>query len=89
MNKLYQEGKFTTLGLSNFTSYEVAEVATLCKERGWVRPRVYQAMYNAITRAIEKELVHACRRHGLDIVVYNPLGMVPIRHILSVCWLGN
>lgn len=30
-------------------------------------------MYNCITRGIETELVHACRRYGLDIVVYNPL----------------
>lgn len=30
-------------------------------------------MYNAITRSIEPELVAACRRYGLDIVVYNPL----------------
>ena len=30
-------------------------------------------MYNAITRGIEPELVPACRRFGLDIVVYNPI----------------
>lgn len=30
-------------------------------------------MYNAITRSIEAELIPACRRYGLDIVIYNPL----------------
>lgn len=30
-------------------------------------------MYNAITRSIESELIPACRRYGLDIVVYNPI----------------
>jgi len=30
-------------------------------------------MYNAITRSIERELIPACRRYGLDIVVYNPI----------------
>jgi aflatoxin B1 aldehyde reductase len=30
-------------------------------------------MYNAITRSIETELIPACRRYGLDIVVYNPI----------------
>lgn len=30
-------------------------------------------MYNAITRSIEAELIPACRRYGLSIVVYNPL----------------
>lgn len=44
-----------------------------CKYNGWVRPTVYQGMYNCITRGIEAELFAACRRYGLDIVVYNPL----------------
>ncbi|OQE14471.1 hypothetical protein PENSTE_c035G05615 [Penicillium steckii] len=73
VNELHKEGKFVQLGLSNFTAFEVAEVVTLCAERGWVRPTIFQAMYNAITRNIEVELVHACRRYGLDIVIYNPL----------------
>lgn len=30
-------------------------------------------MYNVITRNIESELFVACRRYGLDIVVYNPI----------------
>ncbi|KAE8352717.1 NADP-dependent oxidoreductase domain-containing protein [Aspergillus coremiiformis] len=73
VNKLHKEGKFVQLGLSNFTAYEVAEIVTLCAERGWVRPTIYQAMYNAITRLIETELIHACKRYGIDIVAYNPL----------------
>ncbi|KAJ5135437.1 Drug/metabolite transporter [Penicillium bovifimosum] len=73
VNQLHKEGKFVQLGLSNYTAFEVAEICVLCAERGWVRPTIYQAMYNAITRNIETELVHACRRYGLDIVIYNPL----------------
>jgi aflatoxin B1 aldehyde reductase len=30
-------------------------------------------MYNAIQRNIETELIPACRRYGLDLVVYNPI----------------
>ncbi|OQD82092.1 hypothetical protein PENANT_c023G04279 [Penicillium antarcticum] len=73
VNQLHKEGKFVQLGLSNFTSFEVAEICTLCAANGWVRPTIYQAMYNAITRNIETELVPACHRYGLDIVTYNPL----------------
>lgn len=51
----------------------MAEIVLTCKYNGWVRPTVYQAMYNCITRSIEPELVPACRRYGLDIVVYNPI----------------
>lgn len=34
---------------------------------------IFYSMYNAITRSIEAELIPACRRYGLDIVIYNPL----------------
>jgi len=29
--------------------------------------------YNAITRSLDAELIPACRRYGLDVVVYNPI----------------
>ncbi|KAH6838331.1 NADP-dependent oxidoreductase domain-containing protein [Chaetomium sp. MPI-CAGE-AT-0009] len=73
INELHKAGKFVRFGVSNFTAYELAEVVMTCTHNGWVRPTVYQAMYNAITRSIEAELVPACRRYGLDLVVYNPL----------------
>ncbi|KAI9889481.1 MAG: Aflatoxin B1 aldehyde reductase member 2 [Vezdaea aestivalis] len=73
VNELHQQQKFLRLGLSNFTAFEVAEIVMTCREKGWVRPTIYQGMYNAITRNIESELIVACRRYGLDIVVYNPL----------------
>lgn len=44
-----------------------------CKYNNWVRPTIYQGMYNAITRSIEAELIPACKRYGLDIVIYNPI----------------
>ncbi|KAI9729482.1 MAG: Aflatoxin B1 aldehyde reductase member 2 [Cirrosporium novae-zelandiae] len=72
-NKLHKEGKFVRLGLSNFTAFEVAEIVITCKERGWVRPTIYQGMYNAITRNVEAELLPACKRYGLEFVAYNPL----------------
>lgn len=50
VNKLHKEGKFVQLGLSNYTAFEVAEIVTICNERGWVRPTIYQAMYNAISK---------------------------------------
>lgn len=72
-NDLFIEGKFKTLGLSNYAAWEVAELCTIADQKGWVKPRVYQAMYNCLTRAIEEELVPCCRKYGLDILVYNPL----------------
>ena len=51
VNEMHKEGKFVQLGLSNFTAYEVAEVVITCKEKGWVRPTIYQGMYNAISQS--------------------------------------
>lgn len=73
MDKLHKAGKFVRLGVSNFTAFEVAEIVMTCKYNGWVRPTVYQGCYNVLMRTIEPELVTACRRYGLDIVVYNPI----------------
>jgi aflatoxin B1 aldehyde reductase len=36
-HKMFKEGKFVKLGLSNFTAYEVAEVVMTCRQHGWVR----------------------------------------------------
>ncbi|EOO04195.1 putative aflatoxin b1 aldehyde reductase member 2 protein [Phaeoacremonium minimum UCRPA7] len=73
LDKLHKAGKFVRLGLSNFTAFEVAEIVLTCKYNGWVRPSIYQGMYNCITRSIEAELIPACRRYGLDVVIYNPI----------------
>lgn len=56
-DKLFKEGKFVQLGLSNYAAWEVAEIWNIANERGWVKPTIYQAMYNAITRDLELELV--------------------------------
>jgi aflatoxin B1 aldehyde reductase len=72
-DELFKEGKFVTLGLSNFAAWEVAECWNIANENGWVKPRIYQAMYNAITRDLETELIPACRKYGLDLVIYNPV----------------
>ncbi|EGN92453.1 hypothetical protein SERLA73DRAFT_191099 [Serpula lacrymans var. lacrymans S7.3] len=73
INKIYQEGKFEIFGLSNYTSWEVAEIVGICKANGWVQPKIYQVMYNAITREMDAELLPCCRKFGIRMVIYNPL----------------
>ncbi|KAG8911727.1 hypothetical protein FRC00_005935, partial [Tulasnella sp. 408] len=60
-------------GLSNYAAWEVAEIVGICEKYGYVRPRIYQAMYNPITRAIEAELIPCLRKFGIRLVIYNPL----------------
>ncbi|CCG82151.1 putative Aflatoxin B1-aldehyde reductase [Taphrina deformans PYCC 5710] len=73
VDELYRAGKFRTFAISNYCAWQIAEISILCRERGWVRPTLAQYMYNAITRSIEAEVIPACRKYGLDLVVYNPL----------------
>ncbi|KAK3322627.1 putative aflatoxin B1-aldehyde reductase GliO-like protein [Apodospora peruviana] len=72
VNALYTAGKFRQFGLSNFTAFEVAEIVTTCAHHGWVKPTILQAPYNIATRGIEAQLIPACRRYGLDVVVFSP-----------------
>ncbi|KAF8758302.1 Aldo kereductase [Rhizoctonia solani] len=73
VDKMHKEGLFEIFGLSNYASWEVAEIVGICKTKGYVQPKIYQAMYNAVTRAIEPELVPCLRKFGMRLVVYNPL----------------
>ncbi|KAM5343995.1 hypothetical protein ACJ41O_012532 [Fusarium nematophilum] len=73
VDKMYREGKFKQLGLSNYAAWEVAEMVGICERRGFVKPTIYQGMYNAITRSLEAELVPCLRKFGLSLVIYNPL----------------
>ncbi|XP_060766457.1 aflatoxin B1 aldehyde reductase member 2-like isoform X2 [Neoarius graeffei] len=72
-NELYKEGKFKEFGLSNYASWEVAEIHSICKHNSWVLPTVYQGMYNAITRQVETELLPCLRHFGMRFYAYNPL----------------
>lgn len=71
--KLYKQGKFRELGLSNYASWQAADIWHLCRQNGWVNPAVYQGMYNAITRDVERELFPAIRNFGIRFYAYNPL----------------
>lgn len=71
--RLHDQGKIRTLGLSNYPVDEVHRVLRLCRANGWLAPTVYQGMYNALTRAVETELLPALRQEGLGFLAYNPL----------------
>ncbi|GJE95560.1 aldo/keto reductase [Phanerochaete sordida] len=74
VNDLFNESKFKRFGLSNFMSWEVAELVEICKANGYVRPTVYQGLYNAMNRNVEPELFPCLRKYGLSFYGFNPLG---------------
>ncbi|ETW75439.1 hypothetical protein HETIRDRAFT_120225 [Heterobasidion irregulare TC 32-1] len=55
LDELHKEGLFEHFGLSNYLSFEVAEIATICRLKGYVMPTVYQGVYNYLDRTAEPE----------------------------------
>lgn len=73
VHELHKKGHFRELGLSNFSVEQVAEIVKICESKGFIKPTVYQGMYNMLTRAIEPELIPFLREHKIRFYVYNPL----------------
>lgn len=71
--QLYDEGKFFELGLSNFPAWLVAEVFHICKEHRWMLPKVYEGLYNPLSRFAEQELDQALDYYGMRFNAFNPL----------------
>lgn len=74
VNDLHKEGYFDRFGISNYMSWEVAEMVTICRQNGWIQPTVYQGLYNVIHRSVETELFPCLRKFGISFYAYNPLG---------------
>lgn len=73
VQSLYKEGKFRRWGISNFMAWEVASICEICDRHGWVKPSVYQGVYNALYRTIEHELLPCLRKYGIAFYAFNPL----------------
>jgi len=73
VNEAYKNGKFQEFGLSNYQAWEVAFIHAKCRENNFPLPTVYQGMYNAITREVERELFPCLRAHNIRFYAYNPL----------------
>lgn len=72
-SELYSRGKFKRLGLSNFPAWMVADVWHICDRNGWVKPTVYEGIYNPLTRKAETELNACLNYFGMCFYAYNPL----------------
>ena len=78
VNELYKEGKFKRFGISNYMSWEVAEIVGICRANGWVQPTVYQGIYNAVQRKVEPELFPCLRKYGIAFYEFNPRASLPL-----------
>ncbi|KAH7912782.1 NADP-dependent oxidoreductase domain-containing protein [Hygrophoropsis aurantiaca] len=73
VNDLYLEGYFEEFGLSNYNSWEVAQIVCIAQANGWIKPTVYQGLYNAVERNVEVELIPCLRTFGIRFYAYSPL----------------
>jgi aryl-alcohol dehydrogenase-like predicted oxidoreductase len=73
MAQLIASGKVNYFGVSNFRAWRVARMVETCRAAGVPAPIVCQPPYNAMTRAIETELLPCCAHYGVGVVAYSPL----------------
>ena len=73
MAEMHEQGKFSELGLSNFPAWMVADAWNICDRHGWVRPTVYEGVYNPLTRKAEIELNDCLNNYGMRFYAYNPM----------------
>jgi diketogulonate reductase-like aldo/keto reductase len=68
---LRAEGRLRRWGVSNF---QVSDMEDLYRIRDGERCATNQVKYNLQDRAIERDLLPWCERHGVPIMAYSPLG---------------
>ncbi|KAK7204704.1 Aldo/keto reductase [Myxozyma melibiosi] len=75
MNDLYLAGKFERFGLSNFKASEVEIFVKMAQENGWIKPTVYQGIYNMFSRLNEQELFPVLHQHKINFFAFSPLAV--------------
>lgn len=73
MDELVKAGKVRYPAVSNYASWQVAEIHCISQKNGYLPPFISQPMYNLLARAIEDEYLPFCKRYGVAVVPYNPL----------------
>lgn len=71
---VFQAGKFKTLGLANYKAPQIEAWMRVCDEFGFVRPTVYQGLYNPLSRRLESDgRLEVLRKYAMVIYPYSPL----------------
>lgn len=73
MADLLRAGKIRAVGISNYASWQMLEIRTLCEGLGVAKPAIAQMIYNVLIRQIEIEYLEFAERYGVHTTVYNPL----------------
>ncbi len=71
---LVRAGKIHSIGWSNVTGWQLAQIITEARHNGFIAPSVVQPQYNLLDRGIEVEVLPCCMDHGISTVPWSPLG---------------
>jgi NDP-hexose C3-ketoreductase / dTDP-4-oxo-2-deoxy-alpha-D-pentos-2-ene 2,3-reductase len=73
MEQLVREGKIIYVGSSNFAGWQIATANQTAAERHFLGLVSEQSIYSLQNRAIELEVIPACRAYGLGLLPWSPL----------------
>lgn len=72
-NALVQQGKVVYVGSSNFAGWDIATACQEADRRGQTGLVSEQSIYHLDNRAVELEVIPACRHYGLGLIPWSPL----------------
>jgi len=75
LTDLIRVGKVRAIGASTFPASEIVEAQWIAERRGLARFRAEQPPYSILNRGIEREVLPACQRYGIGVLVWSPLAM--------------
>jgi aryl-alcohol dehydrogenase-like predicted oxidoreductase len=73
LTDLMRAGKVRAIGSSTFPVSEIVEAQWVAERRGLARFRTEQPPYSIFDRGIEYDMLPACERYGIGVLVWSPL----------------
>ncbi len=73
MDRLYQQGKITYVGSSNFPGWGIAQANERAMNQQRLGLVAEQGLYNLLERRAELEVIPACEAYGLGLIPWSPL----------------
>ena len=73
LSDLVAQGKVRYLGSSTYPAAQIVKAQWVARERGLQRFVCEQPPYSILVRAIEADVLPACREHGMGAIAWSPL----------------
>ena len=74
LTDLVRAGKILAWGTSTFPASDLVETCRVAERRGVAHPHSEQPPYSILCRGVEREVLPVCRRAGIGVLVWSPLG---------------